>query len=405
MKSEKKKILSGKECEVMNYLPYFKEPPIDVIKRYKTIKRYALICHDKDYNEKGILESPHYHIYLDFGRATVPFDMVAKWFGIEPQYVNKVKKTGSLLDYLTHANDSAQFKHQYSPKEVTANFDFVQEAEIEKTFGDFNKYSYARQIKFVHDLPPEKSLKYYNELKKRWELEQAYRSLLPDRDIQVVFIYGKGGTGKTYRAKKLLEDMGYDYCISSSSNDLFQDYKGQWGIILDDIRDRSMSFEDMLKCLDNHTASTMFGRYNNKVFDGKIIVMTSSVPPNYWYKAPIRRHGELINVSSEDLNQFYRRIGCYIVMTDETITVYNDGLNEYGRPKGLGHVFENDIIKKKKEQQRNKTDFAALFGKMCTPATTDVFNNQQLSISDEKNDMKRQKNDFKSEFQDNADNI
>ena len=71
MKSEKKKILSGKECEVMNYLPYFKEPPIDVIKRYKTIKRYALICHDKDYNEKGILESPHYHIYLDFGRATV----------------------------------------------------------------------------------------------------------------------------------------------------------------------------------------------------------------------------------------------------------------------------------------------------------------------------------------------
>ena len=43
MKSEKMKILSGKECEVMNYLPYFKEPPIDVIKRYKTIKRYALI--------------------------------------------------------------------------------------------------------------------------------------------------------------------------------------------------------------------------------------------------------------------------------------------------------------------------------------------------------------------------
>lgn len=245
MKSEKKKILSGKECEVMNYLPYFKEPPIDVIKRYKTIKRYALICHDKDYNEKGILESPHYHIYLDFGRATVPFDMVAKWFGIEPQYVNKVKKTGSLLEYLTHANDSAQFKHQYSPKEVTANFDFVQEAEIEKTFGDFNKYSYARQIKFVHDLPPEKSLKYYNELKKRWELEQAYRSLLPDRDIQVVFIYGKGGTGKTYHAKKMLDDMDYDYCISSSSNDLFQDYKGQWGIILDDIRDRSMSFEDI----------------------------------------------------------------------------------------------------------------------------------------------------------------
>lgn len=41
MKSEKTKVLSGKECEVMNYLPYFKEPPIDTIKRYKTIKKYA----------------------------------------------------------------------------------------------------------------------------------------------------------------------------------------------------------------------------------------------------------------------------------------------------------------------------------------------------------------------------
>ena len=38
MKSEKKKILSGKECEVMNYLPYFKEPPIDVMPR----KRYIV---------------------------------------------------------------------------------------------------------------------------------------------------------------------------------------------------------------------------------------------------------------------------------------------------------------------------------------------------------------------------
>ena len=123
MKSKKtaeksKKIPSGKECEVMNYLPYFKEPPINTIKRYKTIKKYAIICHDKDYKEtkdgKLVLEDPHYHIYLNFGRATIPFDMVASWFGIEPQYVNKVQKTGSMLDYLTHANESQQFKHRYS---------------------------------------------------------------------------------------------------------------------------------------------------------------------------------------------------------------------------------------------------------------------------------------------------
>lgn len=382
MKSEKTKVLSGKECEVMNYLPYFKEPPIDTIKRYKTIKKYAFICHDKDYNEKGVLESPHYHIYLNFGRASVRFDVVAKWFGVEPQYVNKVKRTGSLLDYLTHSGENDKFKHQYSPEEVTANFDFVKEAEIEKTFGDFTKYSYAKQLEYVHSLPADKQLKYYSELKKRWQLECDYRSLQHDRNIDVVFIYGKGGTGKTTYAKNMLKKMGYDYCVSSSSNDLFQDYKGQWGIILDDMRDRSMSFEDMLKCLDNHTASTMFGRYNNKVFDGKIIVITSSVPPHYWYKSPVRKYGELVTIPLEDLNQFYRRIGCYIEITKSTITVFNDGLNDTGRPQGIGQEFVNDIAKLIETEQKQKTDFAAVFAQMCSDTSPTPFDIQQLKISD-----------------------
>ena len=380
-------MLSGKECEVMNYLPYFKEPPIDTIKRYKTIKKYALICHDKDYNDKGVLESPHYHIYLNFGRATVSFDMVAKWFGIEPQYVNKIKRTGSILEYLTHSNDSAQSKHQYSPEEVTANFDFVKEAEIEKTFGDFTKYSYAKQLEYVHSLSPDKQLKYYSELKKRWQLECDYRSLQPDRDIDVVFIYGTPGAGKSTYAKRMLEKMGYDYCISSSSNDPFQDYKGQWGIILDDIRDRWFSFEDILKCLDNHTASTMFGRYNNKVFDGKIIVLTSTIPPWYWYRAPIRIKGQYVCVSDEDLNQFYRRISCYIAMDKSTITVYNDGLDENGKPQGLGQMFKNGISEIK-NQERAKTDFASIIGQMCETGST-PFDIQQLRISDENDKNKK----------------
>lgn len=53
MKSKKtaeksKKIPSGKECEVMNYLPYFKEPPIN------TIKRYNIIAFVKDFERIGI---------------------------------------------------------------------------------------------------------------------------------------------------------------------------------------------------------------------------------------------------------------------------------------------------------------------------------------------------------------
>ncbi|MGN1061530.1 MAG: hypothetical protein ACI4RO_00235, partial [Candidatus Scatosoma sp.] len=345
---------------------------------------------------KRVLEGPHYHIYLNFGRATIPFDMVAGWFGVEPQYVKKIQKTGSMLDYLTHANESQQFKHQYAPEEVTANFDFVKEAEIERTFGDFTKYSYAQQIAYVHSLSADKQLKYYTELKKRWELECAYRSLNSERNIEVMFITGKGGTGKTTYAKKLLrEKLKYDFCISSSSNDPFQDYKGQWGIVLDDCRDYWFEFEDLLKILDNHTASSIIGRYNNKIFDGKIIIITSKDEPWKWYKEPIQTRGRKRRISSDDLNQFYRRISCYVEVTKEEITVYNEGLDETGHGKGVGQCFVNDLWKYKQET-RPRTDFAKLFGEMCeSPEVDKVFPTEQLTMKEikaiEKQPPKRDK--------------
>ena len=371
-KSGKEKRLSGKECEVMNYVQYFKEPIIDIIKRYSTIKKYAFILHDKDYNEKGVLESPHYHIYLNFGRATVPFDMVARWFGVEPQYVQKVHKTGSLLEYLTHSNESQKFKHQYSPEEVTANFDFVKEAEIENMLGDFTKYSYAQQLMYVNSLSQDKRIPAFNQLQKFWKLECEVRTLQSDRDIEVVFICGKGGTGKTYYAKKLLEQMGYDYCVSSSSNDMWQDYKGQWAMILDDVRDSSMPFADMLKMIDNNTSSSVASRYANKVFNGKLMVLTSSIPPKFWYRSVQRDGGRNFIVSDEDLNQFYRRITCYIYMTDKHITIYNEGLDNLGNPKGLGQVLVNEVAQIKQEK-RERTDFGGIFSKFCSQDTESPF--------------------------------
>ena len=41
--------------------------------------------------------------------------------------------------------------------------------------------------------------------------------------------------------------MNLDYCISSSSNDPFQDYLGQKAIILDDLRDKSFELEYTLR--------------------------------------------------------------------------------------------------------------------------------------------------------------
>lgn len=344
--------------------------------KYKTIKQWAYILHDKDDTR------PHYHIYINFGDSSCDTAMVAKWFqlgytddkGVEhsgEQFIEKCKgrKTDILL-YLTHGNDSQKNKHQYSPDEVVANFDFQVEIENAKILGDFDKYSYAQQIEYVNTLPISEKATVFTKLKRLWELHCAHRLLNPDRKIQVMFICGKGGTGKTYYAKKLLDAQGYDYCMSSSSNDTFQDYMGQRAMILDDLRDSTFKLPDLLKILDNDTLSSAFSRFNNKVFVGNMIVITSPVPLVYWYKN--EQLGDY-----DTLDQLYRRIGCYVEVKEQTVTLYNDGVDKWGKPVGIGQEYENELYGKKKDQVV-KFDFVAAFDKICKRKEKP----QQVKLSD-----------------------
>lgn len=336
--------------------------------QYKTIKQWAYILHDKDDTR------PHYHIYLNFHPTSANTADVAKWFqlgytdekGVEhsgEQFIEKVKgrKTDVLL-YLTHGNDSQKYKHQYSPSEVVCNFDFESEIATAKIVGDFENYSYAQQLKYVNSLPVSEKAKAYTMLRKLWDLYCQCLSLQTDRKIDVVFISGKGGTGKTFYAKKMLNSLGYDYCISSSSNDPFQDYAGQKAIILDDLRDTAFEdLEDLLKILDNNTQSSVRSRFNNKVFNGKMIVITSSVPLCYWYPR--------YQYSRDNLEQLYRRVGSYVEVTTETVTVYPEGCQKNGKPKGVGRMYRNevqDFAAKKNEV----FDITSVFDGICKDADT-----------------------------------
>ena len=355
-----------KQYEVESRVEFFSEPIGDILRRYRTIKKYAYILHDKDADA-----SPHYHIYLNFGKSGVDSKIVAEWFGLQESQVNKINgRATDMLQYLTHSNPSQAHKYQYSPSEVVANFDFEAEIEKSKILGDFKKYSYAQQLEFINTLPVADKPTAHTKLEKLWKLHCQCLLLDTERNIDVMFVCGKTGTGKTYYCKKYANAKGYDVCISSSENDTFQDYLGQKCIILDDLRDTAFSFSDLLKILDNNTRSSVKSRFANKVFNGELIGITSSVPLSYWYK-------ELqFYTSKEDITQLYRRISCYVEITKENVFVYEgrgqfgekiDVLDNRGRPQGLPTVFKNELhnMNKKKSKQ---TDFIETFSKMLEPS-------------------------------------
>ncbi|MBE6630363.1 MAG: hypothetical protein E7624_05885 [Ruminococcaceae bacterium] len=349
-----------KQYEVVSNVEFFKEPIRDTLKRYRTIKKWAFVLHDKDPDE-----TPHYHIYLNFGNSGVDSKVVAGWFGLQESQVSKILgRNTDMFQYLTHSQPSQKHKYQYSPSEVVANFDIESEIEQSKILGDFKKYSYAQQLEYIDSLPVSEKTVAFTKLQNLWKLHCQCMMLDPERNVEVVFIQGKGGAGKTYYAKKFLKSLGYDYCISSSSNDPFQDYLGQKAMILDDLRDRTFEFEDLLKILDNNTASSVRSRFSNKVFNGKMIVITSTVPLSYWYMQ--YRYSDF-----DTLNQLYRRISCYVVVEPETVKVY-EKIDDRGRPVGVPWLYKNELSKAKKEE-RTKTDFGAAFGKICEDAVPEFL--------------------------------
>ena len=360
-----------KMCEISTDVDKLKVDLQATFMKYTTIKKWAYIIHDKDDTR------PHYHIALHFGGASVDTKQVAEWFQLGytdkdgnehtgEQFVERVKckRWAGIVTYLIHGQDSQKNKYQYPISEVHANFDIETEIANEKILGNFEQYSYAQQLQHVNSLPLSEKAQAFSKLRKLWELQCQILTLNTDRQIQVIFITGKGGTGKTYYAKKLLTSQGYDFCVSSSSNDPFQDYMGQKSIILDDMRDTAFEFEDLLKLLDNNTSSSVKSRFSNKVFNGEMIVITSPVPLIFWYK-------QLQYDKNDTLQQLYRRISCYVVVTETEITVYDNGLDNYGKPQGLGQVFKNELAEKKKES-KPKVDFKSMFGKICESSVDDV---------------------------------
>jgi len=244
-----------------------------VLEGRDAIKDWAYILHDKEDTRA------HYHIAVRL-KDSYDTKYIAEWFCVAENFVGKVKgRWSDMLKYLIHEN--APEKYQYSIDDVISNFDWIVEKDkngdsrkndiiMDIVEGKIREFNYTEYISAIeHD-------------KYKKSIDNAFRYRLDkikgvSRNMNCIYIMGDSGVGKTTYAKQIAENNGYSVYISSGSNDVLDDYKGEDCIILDDLRPSSLGLSDLLKMLDNHTASTVKSRYRNKVLECRMIIITTTL--------------------------------------------------------------------------------------------------------------------------------
>lgn len=324
---------------------------IELAEKKLGAQKYAVILHDKDIDKNGLPEDPHIQMMMSFENARY-VKSIAKELGDKPEYLEVWKgDSRNGYAYLIHATTEARHKHQYSVDEVKANFDYpamiqkmTQEVKSRETYrdsakinmildlvysGEMTKDEAAEQLSGQQYAKASKSIdivfnRHLEVQAEKWREEMIREG----KCVKVIWICGNAGTGKTRLAKAYAEKKGQPYYVSGSSRDIFQNYKGEHILILDELRPRNIPYHDLLRILDPFSVQwqTMApSRYTDKALAVELIIVTSPFDPKNFYE--VEFGGRTKAKEIDRFEQLERRIALVIKMEQKEI--YTETFNTW----------------------------------------------------------------------------
>lgn len=325
----------------------------DVLSKRKCIDKYAYIIHDRDVytdtdeqsnsaHKAGTLKPEHLHLIMHF-KSNQPqkLECIGSWFGLASNFVSKIFGTWEdACAYLIHLN--ASDKYQYAPDNVISNFDYedflnsyrnktkIDEVIRQILAGKILAYNYTSLVDQTL------LVKYHTMIEHAFAVRNKHLMLTsPERNMDVIFISGTPGCGKTTLAKKIAREQNLAFYVTSNKKNPLDEYEQQPCIIADELRPDVMAASDLLKFLDNDTASAAGARYRNKYVNCNLIIVTSPMTMNSFFS-------NLLDNDREPLLQLQRRCQTYIQMTYEEISVsiWDQALHEYTH----AFVYKNDVL-------------------------------------------------------------
>ncbi len=313
-------------------------------------RKYALIVHDRDINEQGNAAESHVHLMMSFENAR-SLKSISKSLKDKPQSIEMWKgKAENGYSYLIHATKDSINKYQYPPSKVIANFNYQE--EIRRITEEVEKSRQSTSSKLLLDslykgeitkeeLEKMLSGSQYGRMKRQiedvWSKHLQFRAgewreemKKSGKQVEVIWISGDAGTGKTSLAREYAEKLNRPYFITGSSKDIFQNYSGEHTMIIDEFRADMIKYPDLLRILDPFGSQVMApSRYNDKSLACDLIIITSPYNPVMFYRQLFQRAS---TNSTDSLEQLLRRISLTIEMDSQLIKAV-----EYDREK---HVYK-----------------------------------------------------------------